>query len=625
METQFEAQRRRLEEQERELAALRLELAAQAAKNAALHESEGRFRTIIETANEGVWLLDRSARTIYVNERMAELLGYPEEEVLGRAITDFCFAEDAPLAVARVEGNLRGRYEKYDFRFRRADGGELHVLAATNPIRDASREITGTLGMFTDITDRKRAEVEREKLLARAQNSREQAEAASRSKDEFIALISHELRAPLNAMLGWACVLKDGGADAATHEHAVEIIERSARTQQKLIEDLLDTSRIISGNMRLETGPVDLAQVVRTAANTMRPAAEAKEIELELKLRGGGNIITGDPDRLQQVLWNLLSNAVKFTPGGGRVTVRLERADPYIRLTIADTGIGISPDFLPYVFHRFYQANSSTTRRQGGLGLGLSLVRNLVELHGGSVEAESAGEGQGATFRVNLPVRALRRQKMDFEGAAQGDKETRRRGDKETRRRGDKETRRRGDKETRRRGDEETRRRGDKETRRRGDSGGEFPLSPAPPVPLSSRPLILDGLWALVVDDEADARDLVATLLKQCGARVTAAASAAEAFALLREGEAGARPDVLVSDIGMPDEDGYQLLRRVRALARDEGGSIPAVALTAYGRARDRIKALSAGFQTHIPKPVEPEELMMVIAGLTGHAMKEEL
>ncbi|MGH8865696.1 MAG: hybrid sensor histidine kinase/response regulator [Burkholderiales bacterium] len=447
--------------------------------------------------------------------------------------------------------------------------------------------------MFTDITDRKRAEVEREKLLARAQNSREQAEAASRSKDEFIALISHELRAPLNAMLGWARVLKDGGADAATHEHAVDIIERSARTQQKLIEDLLDTSRIISGNMRLETGPVDLAQVVRTAADTMRPAAEAKEIELELKLRGGGNIITGDPDRLQQVLWNLLSNAVKFTPGGGRVTVRLERADPYIRLTIADTGIGISPDFLPYVFHRFYQANSSTTRRQGGLGLGLSLVRNLVELHGGSVEAESAGEGQGATFRVNLPVRALRRHMTDIEGAAQGDKEIRRQGEGET--------------------------------RRQGESGGEFPLSPAPPVPLSSRPLILDGLWALVVDDEADARDLIATLLRQCGARVTTASSAAEAFGLLREGEADARPDVLVSDIGMPDEDGYQLLRRVRSLAPDEGGSIPAVALTAYGRARDRIKALSAGFQTHIPKPVEPEELMMVIAGLTGHAMKEEL
>ncbi len=427
--------------------------------------------------------------------------------------------------------------------------------------------------------DRERADAEREDLLARAQHSCEQAEAVSRSKDDFIALISHELRAPLNAMLGWAHVLKDGKADAATQQHAVEVIERSARTQQKLIEDLLDTARITSGKLRLETGPVDLAQVVKAAADTVRPAADAKEIELDIKLRGGSNIITGDPDRLQQALWNLLSNAVKFTPNGGRVTLRLERADPYVRLTVADTGIGISPAILPYVFHRFYQADASITRRHGGLGLGLSLVRHLVELHGGSVEAESAGEGQGATFRVNLPVRALRSQKVEVEEKGEIDMEQ----------------------------DEHL----DFQSTQNGWS--------------NTLPGRLAGLWALVVDDEADARELVATLLNQCGARVTTAASAAEAFTLLREGEAGARPDVLVSDIGMPDEDGYQLLRRVRALGREQGGSIPAIALTAFGRARDRIKALSAGFQTHIPKPVEPEELMMVIAGLTGYAQNAEL
>jgi PAS domain S-box-containing protein len=575
METPFEAQRRRLEEQERELAALRLELAEQQARNAAMRVSEERFRTIIETANEGIWLLDRSGCTSYLNEQMAEFLGYTEEEVLGRPITDFCFPEEVALAIAHVECNLRGRYERYDFRFRRANGGELHVLAATNPLRDGNREIIGALGMFTDITDRKRADAEREKLLARAQRSREQAEAASRSKDEFITLISHELRAPLNAMLGWARLLKEGTDDPAMQEHAVEIIERSARIQQKLIEDLLDTSRIISGNMRLETGPVDLGQVVKATAETIRPAAEAKNIELELKLRGGGNIITGDPDRLQQILWNLLSNAVKFTPNGGRVTVRLERADPYIRLTVVDTGIGISPDFLPYVFHRFHQADTSPTRRQGGLGLGLSLVRNLVELHGGTVEAESNGTAQGALFRVNLPVRALRRQTRDFAEAREEEFELEER----------------------------------------------LEIQTTPTSQLGK----LHGLWVLVVDDEVDARDLVATLLSQCGARVTTAASAAEAFMLLRQGEAGERPDVLVSDIGMPDEDGYQLLRRIRALGREEGGAIPAIALTAFGRARDRIKALSAGFQTHIPKPVEPEELMMVIAGLTGDVRKEEL
>jgi PAS domain S-box-containing protein len=575
MEPPLETQRQRLEELEHEISALRQDLAEQQARNAAMRVSEERFRTIIETANEGVWLLDRNACTTYLNEQMAEMLGYPEEEMFGRAITDFCFPEDVTQAITHMECNLRGRYERYDFRFRRANGSELYVLAATNPIRDGQREIIGSLGMFTDITDRKRAEAEREKLLARAQRSREQAEAASRSKDEFITLISHELRAPLNAMLGWARLLKEGTADRETQEHAIDIIERSARTQQKLIEDLLDTSRIISGNMRLETGPVDLAQVVKAAAETIRPAAEAKEIELELKLRGGANIITGDPDRLQQILWNLLSNAVKFTPNGGRVTVRLERADPYIRLTVVDTGIGINHDFLPYVFHRFHQADSSTTRRQGGLGLGLSLVRNLVELHGGTVEAESDGAAQGATFRVNLPVRALRRQTRDFADPREEEFEREERMEVQT-----------------------------TQTNQLGK---------------------LHGLWVLVVDDEADARDLVATLLSQCGARVTTAASAAEAFLLLRQGEAGTRPDVLVSDIGMPDEDGYQLLRRIRGLARDEGGAIPAIALTAFGRARDRIKALSAGFQTHIPKPVEPEELMMVIAGLTGDVRKEEL
>lgn len=425
--------------------------------------------------------------------------------------------------------------------------------------------------------DRQRADAERENLLAHAQHSCEQAEAVSRSKDDFIALISHELRAPLNAMLGWAHVLKDGQADAATQQHAIEVIERSARTQQKLIEDLLDTARITSGKLRLDTGLVDLAQVVKAAADTVRPAADAKEIELDIELRDGSNLITGDPDRLQQIVWNLLSNAVKFTPNGGRVTLRLERADPYVRLTIADTGIGISPAFLPYVFHRFYQADASTTRRHGGLGLGLSLVRHLVELHGGSVEAESAGEGQGATFRVNLPVRALRHHKVEEK--------------------------------------EEIDLEQDEHLELGLTQNGQSSTSPGR----------LAGLWALVVDDEADARDLVATLLNQCGARVTTAASAAEAFSFLREGEAGGRPDVLVSDIGMPDEDGYQLLRRVRALGREQGGSIPAIALTAFGRARDRIKALSAGFQTHIPKPVEPEELMMVIAGLTGQAQNAEL
>jgi len=404
-----------------------------------------------------------------------------------------------------------------------------------------------------------RLETERRQMLERERRAHEMAEAVNRDKDEFIAVVSHELRAPLNAILGWARILKIGKYNAKTFEHAVDVIERSARTQQRLIEDLLDTARVIRGKLRLETKPVDLARVIEASADSVHPAAEAKGIDLKLKLKGKNNIVTGDADRLQQVVWNLLSNAVKFTPEGGQVEIQLERADPYLQIIVRDTGKGISREFLPYIFDRFQQADLASRRRHSGLGLGLALVRHLVELHGGTVEAESTGEGQGSTFRVRLPLPALR-QRVDEKKQSARDKSA------------------------------------------------------------ATSSYSLDGIRALVVDDDPDARDLVATLLRQYGAQVTTAASAPEAFGCIKSSDPSARPEILISDIGMPEEDGYSLIESIRRLAPEEGGSIPAIALTAYGRASDRIRALSAGFQTHMPKPVEPAELVMVIYSLTGRA-----
>ncbi|MGH9939285.1 MAG: hybrid sensor histidine kinase/response regulator, partial [Blastocatellia bacterium] len=382
----------------------------------------------------------------------------------------------------------------------------------------------------------------------------------------------HELRSPLNAMLGWSKILRKGGVDAKTQAHAVEVIERSARAQQNLIEDLLDMARIVGGKLRLETRPVSLARVVEAAADVVGPAAAAREIDLRIAIESADEV-TGDPDRLQQVVWNLLSNAVKFTTHGGSVEVTLERVGPSAQITVTDTGRGIKAEDLPFIFDRFRQADSSSTRRFAGLGLGLALVKHLVELHGGQVSADSLGEGQGASFIVRLPVRAVRGEAAsaraeDYDGLRMEERDGR-------------------------------------VTER--EVWSAYPLSP------------LDGVWALIVDDESDARELVATLLRQYGARVTVASSAAEAFDKLRKGEAGARHDVLVSDISMPDEDGYMLIERVRKLPPEEGGKIPAIALTAYERPSDRIKALASGFSMHVPKPVEPEELAMVIANLTGH------
>jgi signal transduction histidine kinase/ActR/RegA family two-component response regulator len=425
------------------------------------------------------------------------------------------------------------------------------------------------------LLERERAQAEREALLVSERAARGEAERTSRVKDEFLATLSHELRTPLNAILGWAQILRAGNTGADDLSQGLETIERNARGQAQIIEDLLDMSRIISGKIRLEVRRCDLAPMVEAALDTVRPAADAKGIRLLKDLDRHAGAVSCDAGRLQQVLWNLLSNAIKFTPRGGEVRCSVARVDSHLEVRIADTGEGIRPEFLPHVFDRFRQADASTTRVHGGLGLGLAIVQQLVELHGGTIHASSAGRGLGSTFVVALPVRAVQPADHGEVRPAAGARGT-----------------------------------ADSEAEGIAPSGaGEAGVRR-----LSANDSTLRGVRVLVVDDEPDARALVGRLLRDCKAAVTTAGSAAEAFEALRRDP----PDVLVSDIGMPGEDGHSLIRRVRRLDRASGGQTPAVALTAYARSEDQAAALSHGFQTHVAKPVEPAELIAIVAGLAG-------
>jgi PAS domain S-box-containing protein len=526
----------------------------------ARRETEQRYELLFESSSLPTWICDlESFQFLAVNQAALKHYEYSRDEFLTMSLRDIQPVEDLPAVDGDIFKVLRAFPNASEWRHTKKGGMIIEVEVIWHELLYLGRR--AALVLANDITDRKHAEEERERLLDMEQKARGEAEAANRTKDEFLATVSHELRAPLNAMLGWAQILRSTRVDDKTLAHAIEIIERSARTQSRLIEDLLDTARIVSGKLRLDIQPVDLASLIENAVEVLRPASEAKRIDIRLELNAGREVITGDPDRLQQVVWNILSNAIKFTEKGGRVEVRLERADPHVRVTVSDTGRGISPEYLPFIFNRFHQADTSSARRSTGLGLGLSLVRHLVELHGGTVYAKSPGEGLGATFVIDLPLRAVLPQSSD----------------------------------------------------------GEPPVFGG--VGVLGAPS-LDGVWALVVDDEADARELVATLLHQCGAKVTAVASAADALAVLQAGDHERPPDVLVSDVSMPEVDGYELIRRIRELAPEMGGRIPAVALTAYGRSIDRIHALSSGFQMHMPKPVEPAELATVVASLTGLARK---
>ncbi len=400
-----------------------------------------------------------------------------------------------------------------------------------------------------------RARAEAEHVAAERERLYHEAQEASRLKDEFLATVSHELRTPLTAILGWAHMLRTGQHNDDSVLKGLETIERNARAQSQLIDDLLDVSRIITGKLRIDVRPVDPNSFIESAIESVRPAAEAKGVRVQRVMDTGVVTVSGDPVRLQQVIWNLVSNAIKFTPKGGRVQVRLERVNSHIEIAVSDTGLGISSEFLPYVFDRFRQADQRTTRQHGGLGLGLAIVRHLVELHGGTVRAESPGAGQGSTFTVLLPVAPVYH-----------------------------------------------------------SVGQEGRVHPAArdTLPTYECPDRLDGVRVLAVDDEPDTRELLKAGMGRCGAEVIAVGSAAEAL----EAIAAAVPDLLISDIGMPERDGYDLIRQVRELTAENGGKVPAIALTAYARAEDRMQALRAGFQMHVPKPVELAELVVVASSL---------
>jgi PAS domain S-box-containing protein len=489
------------------------------------------------------------------NPTAERIFGYRAAEAIGKHIRliippDRWAEEDEVLArIGRGE-----RVEHFETVRRAKDGRLLNMSLTVSPIKDRSGRIIGASKVARDITERKLAEQERERLLASEKHSRAQAEEASRLKDEFLALVSHELRTPLNAIMGWASLLRMRKLDEQT-AHAIETIQRNAQTQAQLIADLLDVSRIVSGQMRLNIRPVEIATVLDAALEAVRPSASAKSIDLQTLIDPAAGPITADPDRLQQIFWNLLSNAIKFTPKGGQVQVRVKRADSHLEVIVSDTGKGIDRKLLPFVFDRFRQGDSSTTREHVGLGLGLAIVRHLVELHGGAVRASSEGEGKGAEFVVELPTSVLAR-------LPEPDKRA-----------------------------------------RIDPIVGEAIQGPMPS---------LAGLRILLVDDEPDAREVVAAILGAAGAEVASAASARAALEMVRE----LNPDVLVSDIGMPGEDGYELIRKVRALPPEGGGRVPAIALTAFARTQDRLKVISAGYQMHVPKPVEPVELATVVASL---------
>ena len=523
-------------------------MAASAAERAAWH-----LAAVVESSDDAIVSkrLDSIVQTW--NPGAQRIFGYTAEEMIGQPITKLFPPELLGEEAHILEQVSRGeRVHHYDTVRVRKDGKRINVSVTISPVRDGQGRIIGASKIARDVTQRKREEQERNALLDSERAARAEAERLGRLKDEFLATVSHELRTPLQAVLGWSRLLMTGRVGAEEMKQALATIERNAVQQAQLIEDLLDMSRIISGKLRLEVRAVEMADVVEAAVASARPGAEAKGIRINQLIDPHASAVMGDPARLQQVVWNLLSNAVKFTPRGGRVSVVVRREGTHIELVVSDTGQGIAAEFLPHVFDRFRQGDASTTRRHGGLGLGLSIVRHLVELHGGTVAASSGGPDRGSTFTVRLPVSAVQERPAHAPPA------------------------------------------------------GEEAVSE---TFAAER---LKGIKVLVVDDEPDARALIARILGEFQAEVVTAGSAREALELVR----GADFSLLLSDIGMPEVDGYGLLRSVRALPRDEGGDVPAVALTAFARPEDRRRALLGGFQMHLAKPIDPTELVAAVANL---------
>ena len=529
-------------------------------------------------AAQGIVTTDSDLNVVEWNHWMAEHTCKRRNDVLGKNLLEL-FPE---LAERRLDRHYKSALEGQVSVLSQALHGYLISMPAISgehsfaQMRQAVRisplthdgRVIGTLTIIEDVTERVAREAalqaqieERSRLLSSEKLARNEAERANRLKDEFLATISHELRNPLNAILGWAHMMRLGKLNEANTERAVETIYRNAKSQSQLVADLLDVSRIISGKLRLDVRTVDLLSIVNAAIDSIRPAADAKGIRLQTMLDPAGGPISGDADRLQQIVWNLLTNAVKFTPKNGRIQVEVQRIESHVEIVVSDSGVGISKEFLPYVFDRFRQADASTTRIHGGLGLGLSIVRQLVDLHGGSVSVQSEGEGKGATFTITLPFVGVVSDEQEVESV--------------------------------------------------------HPTQSDEILSFDGLPS-LEGLKVLVVDDEADTRELIEEVLRECGSEVIISSSAAEALEALEQH----KPDILISDLGMPDEDGYALIEKIRALPSERGGDIPAAALTAYARAEDRMRVLRSGFQFHLPKPVDSAELVTVVASLAGRAYK---
>ena len=520
----------------------------------ALRVAEQQLRLITDNMPAAVSRCSRDMRYVWVSPVYAQRLQRNSEEIVGRLIEEVIGTEGYQALKPHMDRVLSGEREEYVARVNYEGPGLRWIHAVYVPTKGNTGTVDGWVAVVTDITDRMRLEEERERLLEREHRARAKAEEANRLKDDFLATVSHELRTPLNAILGWGTLLRAGGLGEKQSKLALETIERNAKTQAQLIEDLLDVSRIITGKLRLDVRPVMVASIVDSAISSVAPAAEAKGVRLQTILDPNAGPVSGDPNRLQQIVWNLISNAVKFTPRGGRVQVRVERINSHIEIIVSDTGLGIRSEFLPFVFDRFRQAEGGTTRQHSGLGLGLAIVRHLVELHGGSVTADSPGEDQGTTFTVRLPLMIVH---------AREDAEVR--------------------------------------VHPRATTKGPIVLDESPN---------LSGVRVLLIDDEADTRNLLRVVLEQCNAEVKDASSAEEGLKIAREWNTS----IVVSDIGMPGSDGYDFIRKFRQWERERGTSIPAVALTAYARAEDRMRALAAGYQIHIPKPIDPTEIALVIA-----------
>jgi PAS domain S-box-containing protein len=532
----------------------------------AIAEQREWFETTLESIGDAVIATDVQGRVEFMNPIAEHLTGWRQSDARGRSCEEVfrIVNEDTrrtvenPVTRVLAEGTVVGLANHTVLIA--ADGVERPIDDSGAPIRGRDGRIVGVVLVFRDVTERRRGEVERraaaaerERLLEAERAARAVAERASRVKDEFVAMVSHELRTPLNAILGWTQLINAPGAGPEAIERGLGVITRNTRVQAQLISDLLDISRIVSGKMPLEIQQVDLAVVLEDALGMVQQDADEKGIAIQREIEPTVGPIAGDPARLQQIVWNLLSNAIKFTPEGGTIAIRLHQTGPDAEITVADSGVGIKAEFLPHIFDRFQQADQSITRRFGGLGLGLSIVKHLVELHGGSITARSDGPGKGATFTIVFPAGKAR--------------------------------------------------------------GASAPADPFDGPTRETEPAAaLNGLRVLVVEDEPDTRDFLERFLRSHGAEVFGASSAGEALALLPTSHA----DILVSDIGLPEKDGYDLMQAVRRLAAEAGGAIPAIALTAYARSEDRTRAFRAGYQAHMAKPVEPAELVATIVSFAG-------